>query len=376
MIPVSNDFLAALTGSHSAVYRARVLTAYQNGTDPMGTELEVISGTVRLDSTADERSSLDLTVIGSWPINQQSSPLAPFGQEIYVERGIEGVNSSGTEWVGLGYHRIEVIEQDDAPDSPIRITGRDRMAAIIEARLLEPRTYEAGTTFLEIFEDLILEIYPSAVLEISGDVAASELREAVTVDRERYDFLRDMATSRSQIMYFNYEGHLVVQEVPDPTTPVWTIAAGEGGVLINTRRQLSRTGVYNAVVAEGSEADLDAVDPPARGVAVDDDESSATYFYGPYGQVPRFYASPLLYTDAQAAQAAASILLQTTGLPYSLDLTLLPNPALEPLDAVNVIMEDGATAEIHVLDTVTIPLSSDSALSANTRATIKFSITP
>lgn len=374
MIPTTTDFLAALHGSHEAVFRARVVLTYQSGTDPVGEELEVIGGTVRLDSTADERSALDMTVVGDWPINHQASPLAPFGQEIYVERGISAVSFSGTEWVGLGYHRIEVIEQDDAPRSPIRITGRDRMAAIIEARLLEPRTFAAGLTFQSVFEDLVLEIYPSAQLDLSGDFATSTLREAVTVDRDRYDFLRDMATSRGQVMYFDYRGYLVVKAAPDPTVPVWTVDAGPTGVLINTRRQLSRSGVYNAVVAEGSEADLDTADPPARGVAVDDDPTSATYFYGPYGQVPRFYASPLLYTDAQADLAAASILAQTKGLPYSLDLTFIPNPALEPDDAITVVMDTGATAEIHVLDTLTIPLSSDAALTANTRATVEFSI--
>lgn len=375
MIPVTSDFLAALHGSHTALYRARVMTTYQNGTDPMGEELEIIAGAVKLDGTADERSSLDITVVGDWPINHQSSPLAPFGHEVYVERGIAGVGPSGaTEWVGLGYFRIETIEQDDAPRSPIRITGRDRMAALIEARLLEPRTYAAGTSFADIFEDLVLEIYPSAQLDISGDVATSALREDATVDQDRYGFLRDMATSRGQIMYFDYRGYLVVKAAPDPTVPVWTVDAGPTGVLIQTRRQLSRSGVYNAVVATGSEADLAAVDPPARGVAVDDDPTSATFFYGPYGQVPRFYASPLLYTDAQALSAAQSILLQTTGLPYSLDLTFIPNPALEPSDAITVVMDTGATAEIHVLDTLTIPLSSDAALAANTRATIEFSI--
>lgn len=241
--------------------------------------------------------------------------------------------------------------------------------------MLQPRTFAAGSTFLSIFQNLVLEIYPGAQLDIDPTTANSTLREPATVDQDRYGFLRDMATSRSQVMYFDYRGYLVVKPVPDPTVPVWTVDAGPTGILISTRRQLSRAGVYNAVVAEGSDADLTTTNPPARGFAVDDDPDSATYFYGPYGQVPRFYASPLLYTDAQALSAANSILLQTTGLPYSLDMTFIPNPALEPLDAITVIMDTGQTAEIHVVDTMTIPLSSDQPLNANTRSTIEFSIT-
>jgi hypothetical protein len=243
------------------------------------------------------------------------------------------------EYVPLGYFRIETVEQDDAPRSPIRITARDRMAAIIEARMLAPRTFAAGTRFDAIFEDLVLEIYPSAVLVIDDDVAGSTLREAATVEEDRFAFLRDLADSRGRIMYFNRSGELVVTEAPSTDTPVFTVNEGPDGVLVKARRQLSRAGVYNAVVAKGTEADLSGGDPPAYAVVWDDNPSSATYFFGAFGQVPRYYASPFLYTDAQAASAAASILSRTTGLPYSIDLTAIPHPGLDPLDPITVVYE-------------------------------------
>jgi hypothetical protein len=284
------------------------------------------------------------------------------------------------EYVALGYFRIETVEQDDAPDSAIRITGRDRMAAIIEARMLEPRTFDAGTRFDEIFENLVLEVYPAAVMVIDDDVAGSTLREAATVEEDRYGFLRDLATSRGRIMYFNREGELVVTTAPDSTAPVWTVNEGPDGVLVSLRRQLSRSGVYNAVVARGTEADEAGGDPPGYAAVWDDNPNSATYFFGLFGKVPRFYASPFIYTDAQATSAAESILSQTTGLPYSLDLTAIPNPALEPLDPITVAFErtapegcEGETLEeIHVIDSMTIPLSAEQAMTMNTRSQVEF----
>ena len=275
------------------------------------------------------------------------------------------------EYVPLGYFRIETIEQEDAPRSPIRVTARDRMAAIIEARMLEPRTFAAGTTFLEVFENLVLEVYPSAVLDIDNEVASSTLREPATVEEDRYAFLRDMATSRGRVMFFDHRGVLVVAPEPDSTTPVFTVNEGQDGVLINLRRQLSRAGVYNAVVAEGTEADYDNEEPPARAVVVDDNPDSATYFFGPFGQVPRFYSSPFIFTDAQAQSAAASILSRTTGIPYTLDITAIPNPALEPLDPIRVIFEAGRE-EIHVIDTITIPLTSDQPMAISSRSLVQF----
>jgi hypothetical protein len=284
------------------------------------------------------------------------------------------------EYVGLGYFRIETVEQDDAPRSPIRVTARDRMAAIIEARMLEPVTFAAGTAFGDIFETLVLEVYPGAVLVIDDDVVGSTLREAATVEEDRYGFLRDLAQSRGRIMYFNRSGEFVVTTAPDVTAPVFTVNEGPDGVLVSLRRQLSRTGVYNAVVARGTEADEAGGDPPGYAVVWDDNPSSATYFFGLFGKVPRYYASPFIQNDTQAATAAASILSQTTGLPYSLDISAIPNAALDPLDPITVAFdrsepegcEGTAREEIHVIDSMTIPLSIEGAMTMNTRSQVQF----
>lgn len=291
-----------------------------------------------------------------------------------------GLSECEPEYVPLGYFRIETVEQDDAPRSPIRVTARDRMAAIIEARLLEPVTFAAGTEFGDIFETLVLEVYPNAVLVIDDEVAGSTLSTASTVEEDRYSFLKDLAQSRGRVMYFNRDGEFVVTTTPDTTSPVWTVNEGPDGVLVNARRLLCRGGVYNAVVAKGTDADLTLGTPPAYGVVWDDNPNSATYFFGLFGKVPRFYVSPFLYTDDQAVTTAASFLSRTTGIPRSLDLTAIPNPALDPFDPITVVFErtapegcDGeAVEEVHVIDQMTIPLSVDGTMEINSRSFVQF----
>src|SRR5690606_39371279 len=56
----------------------------------------------------------------------------------------------------------------------------------------------------------------------------------------------------------------------------------------------------------------------------------------PFGQVPRFYASPLITDVAQAKSAAASLLKRSLGLPYSVSFGTIVNPALEPLDPIRI----------------------------------------
>jgi hypothetical protein len=161
---------------------------------------------------------------------------------------------------------------------------------------------------------------------------------------------------------------LVIKAAPDPTVPVSDVAAGESGVLVSVSRSRSRTGIFNAVVATGEAVDELA---QAYGVAYDLDPSSVTYWNGAFGKVPRAYSSPFLTTDAQARSAAAAILRQSLGLPYSVSFGMVPNPALEPLDAVRVVypQQQGRpkTQEIHVLDQLTIGLGSSVSMSAGTR---------
>jgi hypothetical protein len=104
-----------------------------------------------------------------------------------------------------------------------------------------------------------------------------------------------------------------------------------------------------------------------RALAVDSNPDSPTYWSGPFGKVPRFYSSPFITTTVQAQSAAASILRQSLGLPYSVDFSLVPNPALEPLDPVLVRYSNRDAAETHVIEQLTVPLVASAAMTATTR---------
>lgn len=364
MRPVSDALLRTIRGSHTAAFRARVVAGHQTGVDPDGTEIKILDGDVQLDATADVRSTLDLTTDGTgmWPTSA-SSLLAPFGNQVFAERGVE-VAGGVREWVSQGYFRIQGPEQDDAPDGPIRLTCQDRMAGVVEARLLAPRPFTATALLGDVVEELVLEVYPAAVIEWDDASDAEQLGRALVAEEDRYTFLRDLVTAAGKVMYFDYRGVLVIKSLPDPGTPVFDVNYGEGGVLIELSRQLSREGVYNAVVATGEAADTQA---PVRAVAFDNNPLSPTYFSGAFGPVPRFYSSPFITTQAQAQSAAESILRQQLGLPYSVDFTAVPNPALEPGDPIQVRYSDKHAAETHIVERLTIPLVADQALSGTTR---------
>lgn len=366
MRPVSAAFLEAIRGSHKTFSRVKVLTAYQEGVSPTGVEIRVVDGDVRADAKADVRSSCDMTTLGArrWP-DSTTGLLTPYGNEIFVERGVDYGNGT-VEVVSLGYFRINSVEQEDAPNGPIRLAASDRMIGIIDGRLPFPVVFNVGTSVETIFNTLVHEIYPSATILFDFDAAASTIDTQHIAEEDRYRFLYDLAKSRGKIMYWDYKGQLRVESAPTPNAPVYEVNSGANGVLVELQRELSRDGVYNAVVANGETTD-DTI-PPVVAIVYDNNVSSPTYWLGRFGKVPRFYFSSFLTTSDAALSAARSILEQAVGLPYNIDFTAVPNPALEVFDPIKITSPDGSV--IHVIDTLSTPLSSDSAQTGTTRTRI------
>jgi hypothetical protein len=361
--PVTDAFLRRVRSSHQMCTRVRVVTGFPVGTDPDGVEITVTDGTVTMDATADIRSIVDLSVAGTaWP-SSAAGLLAPYGNELYIERGVESGNSR--EWVSLGYFRINTVNQDDAPSGPIRIDGRDRMANIKDARLLSPVHFGKGTSVEDVVAFLVNEIYPDAVPVFDFDAGATTLGSAQIATEDRYGFLLDLAKSLGKVFHFDYTGQPVMVSVPDPSDPVFDITHGRGGVLVQASRSLDRDGVYNAVVASGEHPESDV--PPVRAVARDMNPDSPTYWNGTFGHVPRFYTSSFITTLNQAGKAAESLLASSIGLPHNVAFQAVPNPALEPDDPVRVSYSDNERVEVHVLQTVTMPLGASSAMAATTR---------
>jgi hypothetical protein len=367
MRPVSDAFLRTLQGSHRMFARVKVLVAYQEGTQPTGYEITIVDGNVRSDASADVRSSLALTTDGvnMWP-HDITDLLAPYGNELFVERGINYGNGT-IEIVSLGYFRIDRTDQDDGPDGSINISASDRMAGIVDARLPFPVQFDAGTSVETVFDQLVHEVYPDATIEFDFAAGGSTFNTAHVAEEDRFAFLRDVAKSRGKIMYWDYRGILRVESPPDPTVPVYEINSGRGGTMVTLSRSLTRQGVYNGVIARGDQPTDDA-QPIA--LVVDNNPASPTYWNGRFGKVPRYYYSSFITTAAQATSAATSLLQQAIGLPYSIDLNAVPNPALEPYDSIQITAPD--TTDVHVIDSISIPLTYQSTMVGSTRKLITF----
>lgn len=373
MRPVSPAFQAAVTSSHAIVSRVRVLEVPGTmSANPAGRDLNIIDGTVTLDGTAGVRGSIDVLVEEPWPDTATVQDLVPYGTEVAVSRGV--IFGNGViERCPLGIFRLTISEQQDAPKGTIRLTGQDRMQAIIDGDLESPTTYAATALVGAVVEALVQEVLPGQLIEWDDATVTAQLGVKTIVQEDRFAFLDDLVRSFGKIWYFDHRGILIVKTPPDPAVPVLTVASGpETGVLTAISRILTRENVYNAVVATGESLDSIAA---KRAVARDTNPASVTFWGGPFGKVPLQYSSPKIRTDAQALAAANAELSKVTGLPYTIDFQMVPNPALEPFDVVSVVyplnLENTphVRTETHVLDQLVIGLGADQGMSAACRLT-------
>lgn len=345
MWPVSAAYLQALRGPHSVVSR---VDAYRGGVR-LAADLPVVDGTVTVDAGSQVGRTLDVTIGGAgWAPRTFDDVLAPFGTFLHVWSGVR-FPSGSVEWVPLGRFRVET-PADAEGDPQVSVHGVDPSAVIADARFLSPRAGATGARIVDQIAGLVQEVH-TCTTSLFG---YSNLVGKVVWDSDRWGAVQDMASALGAEVFFSPDGTLVVR--PEPTLLgafVWTVDAGVSGVMVSAEKQMSREGVYNAVVARGEQA---ADVAPVQAVVYDLDPASPTYWLGPFGQKPRFYASPMITTTAQATSAAGAIFARLKGVSRTLDLGSVPNPALERGDVIDVAFPD-RRHEKHLVETLTIPLT-------------------
>ena len=366
--PVRLSLAEAIMQSHQIAVQATLLS------DGVAIrDLPIVDGAVVLDANAAIRGRLDMTIpVGDGTDlipTSASSPLAPYGNEVQVSRGV--LHPDGfAELVSLGIFRLDEVDIDDeAGTLGLRITGSDRSARVIDARFEDPYQIAAGTNYADAILAVVQAGYPDVEYSFSATTATTPQINAQEGD-DRWGLAQSMATAIGMELFFDGTGTLILRPVPTPLSgsPVWYIVEGENGVLLRAGRQWVRQGSYNRYIVTGESTSSD--NPPARGIATDDNPLSPTYYYGRFGRVPGFYVSPLVTTDDQAADAAAAMLARQLGTTQTASFGSLVNPALAPGDIVRVSRERaGIVNEDNCIDSITIPLAAAGEMTGATRAT-------
>lgn len=358
MWPVTPGFLAAIGQSYQV--ESRVELWYGNSNLSRG--LNVVAGTVSA-SNSQVRRTLALTVTDVNRAARQAlwQQVSLPGIEVRVFRGITFLDDTITE-IPLGVFVVQTPKIDERSGVITFGTCPDRMQRVVNYTFENPRTSSAGFTYGQQIQQLIGQAVSGlSWIDRSG---IGDVVPGAVWDSDRAGAVTDLATAVGCQAYFDPSGQAILAPVKSFSTPAdWTIAPASN--LVSAAATIDWTSTYNVVVAQGDSTDGT---PPVYGVARDTNTASPTYWQGPLGPKTLQYSSPLLTSNTMAGLAAATILAKSTGSQKQIDLTTIANPALDVGDRVDVVLPNTGWLERHLVDTLSIDLTS-AAMSITTRAT-------
>lgn len=213
----------------------------------------------------------------------------------------------------------------------VQVTGQDLAVEAANNRLLAPDSPQgASPTIMSEIARLLDGIVPVVTY---GTVNDRAVNKTLIYQDDRLNAVQDLCKRISCDYRMNGDGQFEVYPITKQD-PVWTIAGGPEGVLVEVDRTQNLTGLYNVFVADGTMT-ANNQQTPIRGIARITGGPMAAG--GPHGTYPVFYQSTMLTTQAQCDGYAATMRdTQIKGLTTDLKVTCLPHPALQVGDWVTV----------------------------------------
>jgi hypothetical protein len=353
MYAVSQRFLAMLRVPHVVAIAATI-------EQPDGTLIPiptVTAGEIDVDASAQVRRTGRVEVPWSAdPGDEAMLPVDPrtlaFGSYLRLARGVRYADGT-TETAPLGRFRIDAVSWT-ALAAAASFELADPMVQVTDT--LINYVYDAkGKSAQASIKQLIDECFPSGRVYHDSSVAGPNLTDAVYHD-SRISAVQALAAGVGVDVYFDVNGEVVIAPVPsDPVagSEVWTIDAGDAGVLVDTDEGYDRAEAVNGVYLRGIGAWDQA---PFEALWIDDTVGSPMRWGGPFGKVAVAYQLESVVDFYGCQAAAAAYFRKRGGLGRTLKITCVPNPALEAGDIVEVVFPEG-TSELHRIASMQIPLN-------------------
>lgn len=360
----TDRFYDAISTSHRVIAWIDVISA-----DQEVVRLPAIEGQVDVDRTAAIRRKITATCIDPTGIitpRNEGEILTPYGTELRAYRGVRySDDEDDYEVCPLGVFRLSrsTITDNNAGSPTIQLEGFDRARTISRDKFKVPYTIAANKNIM----DSIKEIAKQTFADIQFDTITSAVTTTAPLLYEAggdpWEAIQKLAISTGCEAYFDAIGRLAILPPSDINalpSPDFTYIEGEGNTMLDLSREYNDEGVFNGYIVTG-ESVGDQL-PPVRGEAWDENPTSPTYRYGPYGEVPGFITDNLAKTQEQCETIARAQLALVLGRASRLNITGIVNPSYEAGDIVQVKREKAKVNGLYAIDAFSVPLR------ANTQA--------
>lgn len=278
-------------------------------------------------------------------------------------------DDSTVEWVPLGVFDFEDAEiSDDENGIEISLSGLD-ISGIIAANAWEsiytqPKDKNLGL----VIQDVISNRYPAATFNfVSTEATApATLTFGAQAQNNPWQDCLDVAEKCGCELYVDPYGVFTMRDEPDPEVgnPVWTFTDRAKTTMTALKRRLTKSETKNYIVVTG-ESSGNTV--PARGVAYDDDPTSASYWLGRLGKRVLRITSKLIGDDNAAVVMARAQLLRRKNLTETVSIDAITNAAVQESDIVKVERAVSKLSGNFLIDRMTIPFDSEKTMPIEAR---------
>lgn len=333
MFPVSDRFIAAVQSDHTMVAKAEVVSF---AGDLLAT-LNMTGGRTLFDYDAKIVTSGSVEAVDEEgdliPLENQSI-LSPFLAELRISRGIK-FSDATIEWCLLGTLRLKRLSIKDSDGSVTLSCDTYDRSIQIQQGMGVPYAQEDGLHIEEAVPRLIRLRLPSASFELPTTPYPLPGLLIASSD-DTWDSAQSQARSMGYETVVNRSGTFVITPQLSllPGTP-FQYTEGTNAKFLNPIRTIDSDSIPNVVVVHGTHPNA----PNVIGIAADNDPSSPTYRYGPYGEKILPIESEKVISNEQAIAVATALLSQVIGKAESVEFMAIPNPALALGDIVYVTRE-------------------------------------
>jgi hypothetical protein len=361
METATDEFLAEIRKSHHVISYVDVVSPTNEVT-----RLFATGGTVTEDATAEVRRRCSLSCVdstGDLTPKSAEDLLTPYGTEVKPYRGVMYADGR-VEVMPLGVFRISQVDVDDSvggsPD--IRIEAYDRSRTVARDKFIEPYTVAKGTNLVDAIKAIIARTFPDAEYDSITTTMTTSAAIIYDANTSPWEAVTGLAKSLGCEVYFDARGRVVIAPPTDIDAlpgPDFEFIEGRGCTMTNIASRFTDEPGFNGIVLTGES--LGDEKPPVRAVVWDSEPTSPTYHLGPYGEVPDFVTDPNVKTQAEADNAAKSLLQGKLGFSDQVTITAWPNPALTAGSIVQVERERSGATGLYSVDAITTPLSAKEA---------------
>ena len=284
MYPSSASFKAALTQDHIVVSKVEIWNSgqYLTTISVDGGQVEV-SGESAIRRTCQIALTTERAVTNLVP-DTDFDYLTPFGNEMRLFRGIQFDNGT-IEYIPLGVFVItEVTISDTNEGVSINVAGEDRSILVSRAKWTQPYKVTSGSLESSITA-LLKNRYADALTNFPAtNITINDVILGADNSNDPWKDAVYLCELVGYDLFFDVEGIATMSQFPslEGTTVSAIYVEGSDTSVLSLDRAISTKETYNGIiyVVEGSK-----VSTPIRVEVWDEDTTSPTYRYGPFGPV-------------------------------------------------------------------------------------------